>query len=215
MGPKPQVIIRWSPHFAYAIGLLTTDGNLSPDKRHLSLTSKDREQLENFLHALNIKVKIGVTLSGLRKKYLRIQFGDVTFYKFLLTLGLTPNKSKTLGSLTIPKKYFFDFLRGHFDGDGSFYSYWDPRWRSSFMFYTMFISASKEHIEWLRTSILQFLNIKGHVTKGKNHVTYHLKYAKQDSLKLLRKMYYSQSVMCLTRKKLKIQKALGIVGLQL
>ena len=42
----------------------------------------------------------------------QIQFGDVVFYQWLLSLGLTPNKSKTIGPLKIPYEYFFDFLRG-------------------------------------------------------------------------------------------------------
>src|SRR3989344_1512456 len=137
MKPKNKVKIQWSPEFAYAIGLLTTDGNLSPDGRHIDFTSKDLEQLNNFMKCTSIKVKIGFKISGFTgMKTTRIQFGDINFYKFLLSIGLTPRKSKTLGAIDIPNKYFFDFLRGHFDGDGSFYSYWDPRWRSSFMFYT-------------------------------------------------------------------------------
>src|SRR3989344_5404579 len=140
--PKNKVRINWSPNFAYAIGLLTTDGNLSPDGRHIELTSKDLEQLENFMKCLKIQNKIGQKISGFTKrKTTRIQFGDINFYKFLLSIGLMPNKSKTMGRIQIPDAYFFDFLRGHFDGDGTFYSYWDPRWKSSFMFYTVFISA--------------------------------------------------------------------------
>ena len=42
-----------------------------------------------------------------------------------------------------------------------------------------------------------------------------LKYAKADSLKLLRKMYYSRNAVSLSRKRLKIQKMLAIVGEQL
>jgi len=46
--PKGKVNIKWSPNFAYAIGLLVTDGNLSPDGYHLNLTSKDLEQIKNL-----------------------------------------------------------------------------------------------------------------------------------------------------------------------
>lgn len=45
--------IRWSPALAYAIGLIATDGNLSGDGRHLTVTSKDRDLLET-LRALAI-----------------------------------------------------------------------------------------------------------------------------------------------------------------
>ena len=67
-----------------------------------------------------------------------------------MSIGLMPNKTKIIGAVKIPNNYFFDFLRGHFDGDGTFYSYWDPRWRSSHMFYVVFASASLKHIIWLQ-----------------------------------------------------------------
>jgi len=121
--PKEKVKLEWSPNFAYAIGLLASDGCLLNDGRHIDLTSKDTEQLENFLHALNIDVRITTKHSGTGKKYQRVQFGDVLFCNFLVDIGFTPAKSKTIGELCIPKKYFFDFLRGSFDGDGCFYSY--------------------------------------------------------------------------------------------
>lgn len=216
MKPQNKVKINWSPEFAYAIGLITTDGCLSSDGRHFDFTSKDIDQLKTFMKCLGIKNKIGLKTSGFsKKKFTRVQFGDVNFYKFLLGIGLTPRKSKTLGKLEIPKEYFFDFLRGHLDGDGTFYSYWDPRWRSSFMFYTVFISASKAHINWLRSKIFNFLKIKGHISKDGKNVAYNLRYAKNESIKLLHKIYYKKSLASLKRKRLKIEQALSIIGLKL
>ncbi len=145
-----------------------------------------------------------------RKDYFRIQFGDVIFYKFLKKIGLMPKKSKVIKSIRTPNQYFFDFLRGHFDGDGTFYSYWDPRWKSSFMFYTAFISASFYHIHWLQRKIYRFLRIKGHIAQDSKKMAYYLKYAKTDSLKLIPKMYYSKNVPSLQRKRLKIERVLGI-----
>ena len=210
--PKNKVKIKWSPKFAYAIGLLATDGNLSNDGRHLDFTSKDREQLQNCMRCLGINNKIGIKISGLGKRSLRIQFGDVIFYKFLNSIGITAHKSKTLGAIDIPKRYFFDFLRGHFDGDGTFYSYFDPRWKSSFMFYTVFISASKKHVLWLQAQNFNFLHIRGHITKHALSSCYNLKYAKSESLKLLPKLYYDSNVVCLSRKRRKIESALRIAG---
>jgi len=218
-GIKPQnkVLIRWSSEFAYAIGLLVTDGSLSKDGRHIVLVSKDREMIENFMKALDFQNKIGRHSRGssIDKKYFRVQFGDVNFYNFLFKIGLMPNKTKIIRDVKIPSKYFFDFLRGHFDGDGSFYSYWDPRWRSSFMFYTVFVSASKNHIEWLQKFIYKFLKIKGYVAKSVTNSVYQLRYAKADSLKLLSKLYYNSDIVCLSRKRLKIRKALSIIGIKI
>lgn len=212
-GPNPlgKARTEWSPNFAYALGLLATDGNLSKDGRHIDLTSKDREQLENFMKCLGIKVKIGYKISGYTgKKYTRVQFSDANLYRVLVGIGFTPAKTKTISVLNIPEKYFFDFLRGHLDGDGTFYSYWDARWHSSFMFYTVFISASKRHLDWIQGILQDILGIKGNLDKDPRKSTYHLKYAKAESLKLLPRVYYYPGVVSLSRKRKKIEKALKV-----
>lgn len=212
-GPKPKKIIdeRWSSNLAYAIGLIATDGCLAPG-HGIDLTSKDRAQLLNFKKCTGITNKITTKYNGMGMPYLHIQFRSVLFYQFLLSIGLTPAKSKTIGVLKIPGTYFFDFLRGVFDGDGCTYSYWDKRWRSSFMFYLCFASASRTFIDWLQETIKKFTGSNGHITKDGNGSTYQLKYAKAESLKVIKKMYYSPKVICLSRKRLKIKKMLDIVG---
>ena len=74
--------IRWSRNFAYVVGLLTTDGSLSKDGRHISLVSKDLEQLTNFAKILNLNNKISPHTSSYNPfgSYYHIQFGDVTLY---------------------------------------------------------------------------------------------------------------------------------------
>ncbi len=213
-GPKPKgkVKIKWSHDFAYAIGLLATDGCLLNDGRHIDLTSNDYEQLLNFNRALSIEVFFGKKNPGLNREGKRVQFSDVLFYKFLLKIGLTPHKSKTLGKVYIPKKYFFDFFRGCFDGDGSFYSYWDPRWKSSFMFYIALASSSPVFLAWIQDEIFARLKIRGHISDSKKRGCGQLRYAKKESLKILKSMYYSDSVICLSRKRKKSEKALKITG---
>ena len=80
------------------------------------------------------------------------------------------------------------------------------------MFYTTFVSASKKHIYWIKDEIEKILKIEGSITKAKNQSTYHLRYAKKNSLKILKKMYYSKTVVCLGRKRLKIERVLATVG---
>jgi len=213
MKPLGKVSIQWSPEFAYAIGLIVTDGCLYGDGRHINFTSKDREQIDNFMRCLDIENHIGKKYNGAKTHHsLVVQFGDINFYEFLNSIGITAKKSKTIGEVRVPEEYFFDFLRGHFDGDGTFYSYWDPRWRSSFMFYAEFISASKIHVNWLRSEIERHLNIRGHITNSIRSSVYQLKYAKAESLKLLPKLYYNPEVVCLSRKRIKIEKALAVAG---
>ncbi|MEK7227368.1 MAG: LAGLIDADG family homing endonuclease [Patescibacteria group bacterium] len=214
-GPKAKELIKttWSPNLAYAIGLLATDGCLARNTTLIDLTSKDREQLENFNLCLGLKLKIGTKISGYGKRGLRVQIKNRIFYDFLISIGLTPAKSKTLGEIKIPNQYFYDFLRGCFDGDGCFYSYWDPRWKSSFMFYTEFCSASPKFITWIQRKNHEILSINGHITKDNRGITQQLKYAKNESLKLLKKMYSSPNVICLSRKRLKMSKIFDSIGL--
>lgn len=201
--------MEWSPNLAYATGLITTDGNLSGDGRHISFVSKDLEQIENFQQALGLSNKIGTTISGTGSKCYRIQFSDVDFYHWLVSIGLCAAKSSTLGPIVIPIEFFAHFLRGHLDGDGSLYEYNDPRWPTSYLCYTSFVSASQQHIAWLQNTIEMWLNIRGHITKAKNFSVYQLKYAKQESKMLLPALYYPDHGLALSRKKEKALKMLA------
>ncbi|MDP2593575.1 MAG: hypothetical protein Q8P52_02935 [bacterium] len=178
----------------------------------MSLTTKDIDQAINFKNCLGINVKIGLkTRSSLKeKKYHNVQFGDVLFYQFLQSIGLTPAKSKTMGELKIPSEYFFDFLRGCLDGDGCFHSYWDPRWRSSYMFYLTFASASFKHLLWLQEEIQKITGAKGRISGRQKNVFFQLRYAKKGAVEIIKQMYYTQKVVCLSRKRIKIEKALLI-----
>jgi len=211
-GPKPKRIINetWNANLAYVVGLIATDGCLANDGLLIDLTSKDREQLLNFSKCVGVDFNIGNKWNSNGDKHLRIQFKNRIFYDFLVSIGLTPRKSLTIGKLKIPDKYFFDFLRGCFDGDGCFYSYWDPRWRSSHMFYLEFASASLKHLLWLQEEIKKQVFVEGHITGRKKKIFFQLKYAKKEALEIIKKMYYTPRVVCLSRKRLKIKKALGV-----
>ena len=76
------------------------------------------------------------------------------------------------------------------------------------MFYTVFISASKNHINWIKKKLFVRLGINGHISKAINNSVYQLKYAKAESLKLLPKLYYDKDAVCLSRKRMKMEKAL-------
>ncbi|MFA5934636.1 MAG: hypothetical protein WC827_02005 [Candidatus Paceibacterota bacterium] len=204
--------LKWTPDLAYIVGLLTTDGCLSPDKRHIIMTSSDIEQLENFKKCLKIKNKIGITKNYKGIISHRVQFGDIVFYKWLVSIGLMSNKSKILGEIKIPDKFFIDFLRGHLDGDGSITTYLDKyntRKNIKYIYkrlFVRFISVSRPHIEWLSNKIYENTKILGriHTTKSKidnRSDLYTIKFMKKKSLELLPKIYYSKKLPTLSRKR--------------
>lgn len=199
MLPKTKQI-NWSSNLAYVVGLITTDGNLSPDGRHFDFTSNDIDLIKTLKKCLNIRNKIARKKSTYTNKYssFRVQFGNVTLYKFLLGIGLMPNKSKRLQSLKIPDEFFFDFLRGHLDGDGSIKKYYDPVYKNSKRLYVDFISASLPHILWIQKRIKILLHIKGFIRKRIKISS--LTFSKKESILLLNRIYYSSGLPQLNRK---------------
>ena len=207
---------EWSAKLAYAIGLIATDGNLSKNGRAMVFVSKDIDQIDTFKKCLGINSKVCLKKSGFapERKYYFVQFTDKNFYNFLLSIGLMPAKSKILGKLDIPDKYYFDFLRGCLDGDGSFYSYWDKRWASSFLFYLSFVSASLNHLKWLRDRTMALCNVHGHIDYyNKTCRAYQLKYAKKEAKILIERVYHNATGPRLERKFKKIYSALRVDNL--
>ena len=207
---KNKVKIKWSQEFAYALGIIATDGNLSPDLRHINITSKDKEILIKIKKIFNINNKIGRKSRGYsqEKKYFVLQFGDKNFYNFLNSIGLYKAKSKTLSALKIPSKYFIDFFLGCIDGDGCITISKHPE-SSLPQLRVRLCSASIDFINWVKSSIKKIIGINNgwiYTTKKK---IYFLSYGKMDSTKLLKIMYHRDTSYYLTRKYQVARKFLG------
>ena len=213
-GPKPRgnAHIKWSPQFAYAIGLFTADGCVQKDGRHIDFTSVDKVQVETFIKCLGMRAKISKKYSGIGNLAYRVQPSDVLFYNFLLSIGLRPAKSKTITHVDVPDKYFRDFLRGLFDGDGSSFAYYDPIFKNSFRFYISFASASAVFMIWLQKRVRDLLpTVTGYISRTYNSTYLQLKFSKQDAQRVAEFMYWNPGVPRLERKYLKIQHARSII----
>ncbi len=176
----------------------------------MSITSKDRDLLDTFCRCLGLSALVFKVRSGAESIYYKVQWRDSRLYHWLLRIGLTPAKSLTLGPLAVPEEYFADFFRGCIDGDGSIVTYVDryntykkPTYVYSRL-YVSLVSGSLPFLEWLRSTIHQLVDVSGDLTvrriAGRNDL-WRLRYAKGESLILLRWMYYANDVPCLARKR--------------
>ena len=142
--------IEWSSRLAYAVGLIATDGCLIDDGRHITLGSKDEEQVVSFLSGVGHS-RYAVT-SANSKPYYRAQISDQMLHLWLGSIGLTPRKSLTLAAVAVPDEFFLAFVRGLLDGDGSVLSYSHNPVRGDYpmyrydRLYVHFLSASAPHI---------------------------------------------------------------------
>lgn len=183
----------WTPELAYAVGLIATDGCLSPDGKTVVQVSKDRDLLETFKACLGTQAPIG-TNHG----YYRVQIVDVTFFAWLERIGLSPRKSLTLGAVAVPDGVFIHFARGLLDGDGSIKVNTVIPNPHRYPLHTYqrlrveFHSASEAHLTWLRSELARLLGSRGWSTvrsKNRFHPMYLLRYSKHESIALLSALY--------------------------
>jgi hypothetical protein len=181
----------------YLVGLIATDGNLSPSGRHINITSKEYDYLEKLKRALGLQNKIGRKPNSQKQMSYQIQIANTNFYEFLLSIGLTPRKSLTLGVLRVPDEWFADFMRGVIDGDGNIRNWIHPS-NGKEQWVLRIYSASHTFVEWLSGNIKRLFQVTGSVQsefkKGATASLYILKYGKIAAKVILRKCYYKNSL---------------------
>lgn len=219
----PTIKISWTSELAYAVGLITTDGNLSKDKRHITFTSTDLNLIKTFKKCLKLRTRITKNPQSFltNKQCFRLQFSNVHLYDWLVKIGLSPNKTFKLTSLSVPGNFFPDFIRGHLDGDGSIITYVDrylvtknPKYvYKRLMVYLT--SASRVHVRWLQQKINKSTNLHGAIQVKKQRLRknpiYVLKFSKKESILLLKWIYYKEDLPCLKRKYDKAKEFLFLV----
>lgn len=188
----------WSPEMAYVLGFFAADGSMIINQRgahYLDFHITDKDLLFKIRKAFGSDHKIKKRKQN--KKWhasYHLQIGSKQMFHDLKKLGLTPRKSKTLQLPKIPRKYFADFVRGYFDGDGHVTVCTYIRKNRNNKKYTVlhsgFTSGSKLFLKQLQKNLNIFAELKGGSLTflGK---AYRLRYSIKNSLKLYNFMYNS------------------------
>ena len=114
-----------TPEKAYWLGFIMADGCIykGADKYSLrlqiNLKSSDIEHLEKFQRAINSSYKIQVKKVGNSETCI-LKINSTKFCKDLIKHGVTERKSIVCQYPKIPEELNIHFIRGYFDGDGSF-----------------------------------------------------------------------------------------------
>ena len=108
-----------TPNKAYYLGWAVTDGNYLFEKNNhqyrLRLHSRDEDILHKFLSDINSN-----TIIYKRGNYSEVNICDRDFVNNLTQYGFCNNKTKSIKYPDIPKEFDLDFIKGCFDGDGSY-----------------------------------------------------------------------------------------------
>lgn len=206
---------KWSPEMAYVLGFFAADGNLTVGKRgnhYIEFTSCDREILEKIKKRLNSNHKISGRKRNKRwETAYRLQLGSKEMFNDLFNLNFRPNKSKNLSYPKVSNKYFRDFVRGYFDGDGhvisGLYKRKDRNTKSRLLF-SSFTSGTGSFLEKLKADLIKNKIIKGgtlYYSKG-----FRLNFSINDSLGLYEFLYKDlNNDLYLSRKKKVFEKYMG------
>lgn len=196
-----------SSNLAYLLGFLASDGTVSKDRNEiaLGLSAVDREILEKFYNTIGGRpIDDYITADGFNIS--RWVFTSQKVKQELSKYSIVPNKTFVLQPpYKLNKKYWIDFIRGYFDGDGSvnfLVSNKALRWQ--------ICSATKEILEWIVNFLYEEYNIpKVSILRQsrKNAPLYYFQYS-TNATKQIYKILYTENSWFLQRKKHKFEEIL-------
>jgi hypothetical protein len=194
-----------NPDMAWLMGFIAADGTIRKDSNEIKigLARKDKEILE--------KIKITLELETTVKDYIStngydcscLQWTCEKHKKDLARYSIVPAKTFILKPpYQLDKKYWIDYIRGYFDGDGSINLIQNSNGRGNGNLRWQVCSATKEIIEW----IVDFLYDEYEIPKVKIQIWQreHPLYGCQYSSSATRKIYnilYTPNSLFLKRKK--------------
>lgn len=126
-----------------------------------------------------------------------MQWCDRRLYDWFLSLGLIPAKSLRLGRLA-----------------DRYHSRKNDRYVYERL-YVSLVSASLPFVDWVRTTVTRLAHVAGVIHEERRvgqRPIWKLRYAKTESIQLLRWMYYTPHVPCLDRKRVLAEKFLQPLG---
>jgi len=197
---------------SYVLGFIVADGCIGVKRLRkdgtkqfcLSITSKDISLLKNIRKVMSAGQSIILKQSGTKKgACYHLQIGYQEICNDLINLGIYPRKTYNLNPIKVPYKYFPDFVRGFFDGDGTVYIY---KVNGVPQIKVGFISTSLSFLTELNKQLCRSLDIPiksihkttdGRVEKGMTQFTTHFYI---DDCKRLYKFMYKNASIFLDRK---------------
>jgi len=209
---------KWSREMAYVLGFFSADGSMYKTKRdtcfiEFQITDGDLLKTIRSLLGSNHKISIRNRSNGTQKDIHRIQIGSKKIFDDLISLGLTQAKSKTLKMPAVPDKYFSDFVRGYFDGDGNVtignYFRKETNKKRKLIF-SGFICGSSDFLKEMHKKLKKFSGVQGG-TLYHHDGACRLYFSTKDSFALYNFMYsHVRNKLFLPRKRKKFESYFGV-----
>ena len=181
---------------SYVLGFFAADGCITVNKRggqFWCIQITDKKLLENIRKVTGSDHKISIRLPRKKEEKViyRLQIGSIEMCNDLRRLGFSERKTKNLKVPIIPKKYFPDFVRGYFDGDGNIWQGEIHKGRTTthIVLKLCFTSGSYGFINNLHKELCSFGVDGGCIYRSKKKQFCRLQYSTGNALKLYNFMY--------------------------
>ena len=197
-----------NPNKAYWLGFIAADGCVSCGKLGIELNYKDDKHLIKFLNDIQSPRPIKYRTRKNNIKSVILEIRNSNLVKDLEKYNIIPRKTYNLVFPNIPKEYYKDYIRGFYDGDGTYTCVHKEECinNKKYIINRGEISCVCKCKDFL-LDIYEILNtegIKAHLTHDKRDDLYYLRiYNKADKLKFIDYIYYDNCLM-LDRKKEKV-----------
>lgn len=188
---------------AYLLGLVFSDGSIS--QHRLNFSSTDEGLVQIFKKLLNSSAPIHRYQDSFS-----LLIGNKTIYNSLRNQGVMERKSwKEYGLPLIPKSLIWHFIRGVFDGDGSFYIDNHDKWK---YLCASFSCGSRRFLEGIKNQLekcqIKTQNIRfDRKPNGKG--CWQLRMARKEAIKIFIDYLYQTSHYFLNRKYKIVKKFYG------
>lgn len=185
---------------AYWLGFLMADGYVNYTKGYIELTLKATD--EEILHSLSRSLNMAsVSITTPREGIVRLVLYSKRMVDDLSTLGCTQAKTHTIEFPVLPPQLERHFIRGYFDGDGSYTvsnRTFDLTGRRAFLLQVIdrFVGIGLNALKVYQR----------HPERG-NDISY-IRYGGKHVSRILYEYLYSGASVYLSRKKLKFEKGM-------
>lgn len=186
-------------NMAYILGFLAADGTvaLKSNEIKISVAEKDSDILNKIKKELEYTGKVKHTTNNKGFDIATLEITCAEYKKDLATFNIIPQKTF---SFTIPqaleKRYYPDFIRGYWDGDGTICTAGAHAIRASLC------GAVKETLQQILNYLEEEYAIPKVTIYCRNEKTslYYFQYSTNATKKLFNVLYYKQNLLYLDRK---------------